>query len=79
MWWCHEAFNGAFNWGWLAYGGLMMALFWGGLLALAAVLLRGLRRAGRGSSTALEILSSRYAKGEISREEYQRMRKDLEG
>lgn len=29
--------------------------------------------------TPLEILSARYARGEISREEYDQMRQDLEG
>jgi len=31
------------------------------------------------SQTPLEILKARYAAGEISREEYERMRLDLEG
>lgn len=29
--------------------------------------------------TPLEILQARYARGEISREEYEQMRRDLEG
>ena len=29
--------------------------------------------------TPLEILKARYARGEISREEYEQMRRDLEG
>jgi len=37
----------------------------------------GHRRQDR-EETAREILDRRYARGEISREEYQRMRKDLE-
>jgi putative membrane protein len=37
----------------------------------------GHRRQGR-EETAREILDRRYARGEISREEHQRMRKDLE-
>lgn len=31
------------------------------------------------SQTALEILKARYADGEISREEYDQIRRDLEG
>ena len=32
---------------------------------------------GRAEESALEILSARYARGEISREEYEQMRADL--
>ena len=31
------------------------------------------------SQTPLEILNARYARGEIGREEYEQMRRDLEG
>lgn len=31
------------------------------------------------SQTPLELLKARYARGEISREEYEQMRRDLEG
>ncbi len=31
------------------------------------------------AQTALEILQARYARGEISREQYEQMRRDLEG
>lgn len=31
------------------------------------------------SQTPVEILNARYARGEISREEYDQMRRDLEG
>lgn len=31
------------------------------------------------SQSPLEILKARYARGEISREEYEQMRRDLEG
>ena len=33
----------------------------------------------QGRQTPLEILQARYARGEISREEYEQMRRDLEG
>ena len=32
-----------------------------------------------GSETTLEILKKRYAKGEITKEEFEQMKKDLEG
>lgn len=33
----------------------------------------------KNSETPLEILKARYARGEISREEYEQLRRDLEG
>ncbi len=34
-------------------------------------------RTDNGNSSAIDILNSRYAKGEISKEEYDRMKKDI--
>ena len=36
-------------------------------------------RRSQNSETPLEILKARYARGEISREEYEQMRQELEG
>ena len=81
MWWI----DGGFHWGWMVFGGLMMLLFWGGLIALAVVIIRsfaggksGNGQAGpTGNEPALQILEERYAKGEISREEFETIRADL--
>ncbi len=74
-------------WMWLA-GGLMMLLFWGGLFALAFFAIRAVLRSGKSegdgtatsfrSENSLEVLKQRYARGEITREEYLSIRKDLE-
>jgi len=37
----------------------------------------GTRAGARGEETALDILNKRYARGEISKEDYDRMRKDI--
>ncbi len=69
-------------------GGLMMILFWAGIIALAVVILRAfLRGNSRAASSepsspptpgsALETLNERYAKGEIDREEFKSIRLDL--
>lgn len=60
---------------------LMMLVFWGGLILLAVWLAKGLfnptpeRPPER--QTPQEILRQRYARGEISRAEYEQMRHDL--
>lgn len=86
MWYPHG------DWGWEAmlFGGLMMILFWGGLILLAVWLFRSqsgpnARRSAdrpdtddyRPSRSALDILQERYARGEITKAEYQEIRDDL--
>jgi putative membrane protein len=76
------------GWGMWLLGGLMMLIFWGGLIALAFFAIRAFLRSGKSDTDrrptfyeggdSLEILRQRYARGEISREEYLAMRKDLE-
>ena len=62
------------------YGGYMWFL----ILILAVILAYVLVRAARGGpggpreDSALEILKRRYARGEISREEYLEMKRELE-
>ncbi|NIN34119.1 MAG: SHOCT domain-containing protein [Gammaproteobacteria bacterium] len=82
MWWID-----GFGWGWMIFGGLMMVLFWGGLIALVVLAVQtvsGSRHSADkvGSSTstpttALNILKERYARGEISKAEYEEMRPDI--
>ncbi len=70
---------GSSPWMW-GLGGLMMVLFWGGLILLAvwAVKTIGGRRAAS-SSSALEVLGTRLAAGEITRDEYEETRRVLGG
>lgn len=75
-----------FGWGsgWLMGGPLMMimmVLFWGAAIYGVFLLFRRLS-GGRCASTdqpdrAIAILRERYAKGEITQEEYERIKKDL--
>ena len=66
-------------------GGLMMVLFWGVLIVGAVWLARGLfpngqqppASATRSDASAEDILKQRYARGEISKEQYDQMRRDL--
>jgi putative membrane protein len=67
-------------WGWV-----LIALLWGGLVAFAVLLVHTLFPHTRSPSTqpsdrepsALEILELRYARGELSREEYELMKQTL--
>jgi putative membrane protein len=66
------------DWFW---GVLMMLLFWGGLAAVMAFGARawsGRSDRGAGSLDARTILENRFARGEISREEFEERRKVLE-
>lgn len=74
-----------FSWEWVLYSGIMMLIFWGGLIGLVALTLRaffGTRRTEIPSAlkpnTTLDILNERYARGEINRDEYMNMRQDLD-
>jgi putative membrane protein len=79
-----------FRWGgMMLFGGLFMLLFWGGVVALIVLAVWTLTRAdgsrsgGSASSSshtsgrALEILKERYARGELTKEQFDTMRRDL--
>lgn len=75
---------GGWMWGagmWL--GGLVMLVFWGALIVGAVLVVRLLGGLSGGDertapASPLDILKRRYASGEITREQYEQMRKDLE-
>jgi putative membrane protein len=76
------------GWGGWLVGGLLMLLFWGGVIALAFFAIRALMRSGQGRAAhgsprqggeeALDIAQERYARGDISREEYLELKQTLE-
>ncbi len=68
----------------MLFGGLMMLVFWGGLIVLGFIAVRALAYPGGGRSSTpaggaqpLEALKERYARGEITKEQYESMRRDL--
>jgi putative membrane protein len=68
--------------GWLAMV-LMMLLFWGGIVALVVFVLRSTNqrdddRVPAKKSDARSILEERFAKGEISEDEFEQRRRVLE-
>ncbi len=78
---------GMMGWGWGGFSpwwGVAMILFW--LLVIVGIVLLVLWLFRQGAPTAagpigerraLEILRERYARGEITRDEYEQMRRDL--
>lgn len=61
------------DWMWVAPI-VMMALFWGGVY----LLVRGAARVGaRDDGSAMEILKRRFARGELSPEEFENMRREM--
>lgn len=73
MWYMH-----GMGW-WMVFGIFWMIIFWGGLIAL---IIWGITRlTGHDHHTRnhypLDIARERYAKGEISREEFEQIKKDL--
>jgi putative membrane protein len=59
------------SWVWMS---LMMVLFWGGLIFFGVWALRSFTDRGRSS---LEIARDRYARGDISRDQFEQISQDL--
>lgn len=73
MWYIHQGMG----W-WMVFGVILMILFWGGIITLV---IWGINRVSRhgtdGGPTPLEIARHRYARGEITKEQYDQIKKDL--
>ena len=74
------------DWGMGWFGMIFMIIFWGliivGLVSLIRWLVQNMSSKGpsidrMGSSKAIDILKDRYARGEINRDEFESMKKDL--
>ena len=68
--------------GWGVGGGLMMILFWAGIIFFIVWIVKEIsgkkdNNGTHGSKSALDILKERYAKGEIDRKEFEDKKKDL--
>lgn len=81
--------NSFSNMGWgMGSGWIFMLLFWGLVIWGIFALVRGVSGhggccghgggRGHGEKSASDILKERYAKGEISKDEFDKMKKDLE-
>ncbi len=76
-----------FGWGGIIVGGILMLLLWGGVITAVILMIRALLRAngragasgyGTGMDNPVDILKTRYVRGEIDRDEYLEKRRDLE-
>lgn len=67
--------------GWMIFGWLMMIIWWAVIIGAVVLVVRALTRNANGDSAshaALDILKERYAKGEITKKEFQEMKKEVE-
>ncbi len=83
------------RWIWMLCGSLFVLLILAAIVALVIWAARSWSRSGRGAGTyttpertsgdraipdrALDVLRERYARGEITKEQYDQMRRDLTG
>ena len=71
-----------YGWMWgmgMGFGGLVMIAFWGAVIVGVFLLVQSMGGApgGQRQTTPLDVLKRRYAAGEVTREQYEQMRKDL--
>ena len=66
------------GWWGMGLGILIMIIFWAGLIALIAwIIVKAVRSGKSTSETPLDIAKARYARGEISKKEFEQLKKDL--
>ena len=77
MWWNMHGWSGGW---WGVFGLLWMLLFWGGIIGLVVWGINRMTRGRNGKDeTPLEIAQRRYARGEISRDEFESIKATLSG
>ncbi len=69
------------NYGWgMGFGWIFMIIFWVLVILGVVYIVQTVFKSGKGSEqkeTPFDILKRRYAKGEISKEEFEKMKDDL--
>lgn len=68
---------------WMVFGGIFFILFWGAIIFLIVWGIRKLsvysRTGSLSNRSALDIAKERYAKGEITKEQFDQIKRDLSG
>ena len=73
MWGVHDGMG----W-WMLFGSVWFVVFWGLIiLALVSLFNRTGKPDSSGGESPLEIAKRRYAQGEISREQFEQIRRDI--
>jgi len=81
FWFGHHGLGLLWGLGWMVGRGLLMLLFWGAVIALIVLALRSRREYPshpQAGNSALEVLNARYARGEITKAEYDQIRRDIQ-
>ncbi len=66
------------GWGWIGLGMVHMLVFWVLVILGIVALTRWLAgRGSDGSARAIDILKARYARGEITKEQFEQIRRDI--
>lgn len=64
---------------WMLFGGVIFVLFWVLVITLIVWVVRKIGQSSRTQSAhnALEIAKERYARGDITKEQFEQIKKDL--
>lgn len=73
MW---NGFEGMGAW-WVGVAALHTAVFWALVILAFAALLKWLGAGAGGDASAIDILKARYAKGELTREQFEQLKREL--
>ena len=72
---------GDYGWGWgMGFGWILMTVFWILVILGVVYLIKGIAggmKKEEKEETALDVLKKRYVRGELSKEEFERIRDDL--
>ena len=75
-------YSGGWGWGGMIIGGILMILFWVAIIALVVWVVKLIIKPGQTSregtsQSPLDIARTRYAKGEITKEQFEQLKRDL--